>query len=281
MYGENGAVLLVSEGNNEWSLIRLDYDSCSFRKLNQFTSEYPKLVVINDEVIVVSLSYDSINAYDLKTGALVNSNPKGPDYWNIADHYGEPAANIAFWGWLDKDPMQLRWGYINLDTGEFVSLEEKMASEVKVFFSEDGYTAYLYNSGMNIAIFDLHSNKITGHIEIDYDNLLDIQYIGGNLLAMVTRQNDVRFYDMGTQKELAVISGLTDNIRSITYNANNGLAMIMGKIKPGFGITVFPPHTACIRQKSFCSSHRNMATTNRGILVIPRIPLMSEICPWG
>jgi hypothetical protein len=226
---EGEAVLLVSEGDNEWSLLVFDYNSCSFRSLTKFTSEeYPKLVVMNSDIIVVKTSIELTNAYDLKTGKLVNSSTKESTYWNIIDHYGHPAENIAFWSWMDKDAMQMRWCYFNFDTGKFVQLDEKLTSEEKVFISADGYTAYLYSIGKDIAIFDMRSCKVTGHIDVDEDNLLDMKYAGGNTLAMITRQNDVFFYDMGTGKELASFSGMADYIRTITYNAKNGLAMIMG-----------------------------------------------------
>jgi WD40 repeat protein len=232
LYGKNEAVLLVSDDSNDYSLLLLDYKDCSFRKLNRFSAEErPSLILINSDIVVVRLSYKSANAYELKTGALAGSNPEGPDYWNLAHHYGRPAKNIAFWGVLVKDLREVHWAYMDFDTGEFVDLKNLRGNDVKVYISEDGYTAYLYNGGLDIAIFDLLTGRITGYIDIDRfdkDNLLDIQYTGGDVLALVNRQNEVLFYDMGTQKELAVFSGLTDNIRSITYNPNNGLAMIMG-----------------------------------------------------
>lgn len=231
VFGENEAVLLVSEENNERSLLRLDYAGCTFQKLNQFTAEYPKLITMNEKMVVVCTSNGvSYNAYDLKTGELVNSSPEGPIYWNTVEHYGRPAPNIAFWVWLDAEKTKrLRWSYIDFDTGEFVDMDENAMPNAEVFISDDGYTAYFYGDDGNIAIFDLHTFKVTGYIKPGQNNLIDIQYVGGDMLAMVTKQNDIRFYDMAAQKEVAILQGLTDNVTNITYNARNGLAGVMGK----------------------------------------------------
>jgi hypothetical protein len=230
LYGKTYGIVVFAENELLYSVYRLDYEKKELVRLFAEPAEYLAAKRINEASFVLHsqpLTGDYAVAAYTPQGEKIGSSPAespGHSYWNLLGV--SPVENLAAWSYLTTDRQAILFGVADLDRGTYDDFGLPAGDVDEAFFSGDGRRVFLFKRTDGIRVISLDEKKEVARFG-DPAKTIRVEQAGENLLAAITADNRVEFYDMQSYELLLTSDVLVGNLRSVSYNPASGLILVV------------------------------------------------------
>ncbi len=135
--------------------------------------------------------------------------------------------NIVIWPFTDKTDNQLKLAYLDLDTQQYVVSDTVYRNNINypVLWSDSGKIFFALDGTTNFNAYNVETMAMLNREDFPAD-IMKMQKIGGNIIALYSSKNAVEFYDMDSCKKLFAIEPSVEAPQHVSYNETNGLAVV-------------------------------------------------------
>ena len=243
-YGEDYAVIIRGHGefdpeNDEeaTSVYILDYETAELRTLIDKTYASYSVIAITKDGVVLQKNLAYCTFYDPYT--MEPAPDPIPLDWtyqrknekrNLWVCYSGPyEKNIILSSYIDLEEMVIKVGIQDFDKKEMLFTGEDIRAVDGVLWSSDGDRFFTYTEQDAVHAFS-YKDEVRFEKTMEIDGLpVAVMAHKGDILSVQTGKNHVEFYNMHSLEKLYTATGIHDAVQSVTYNQENGWAVISTK----------------------------------------------------
>lgn len=236
-YDKELMAVLTLEGEDRYALHILNYGDGKMMSSEIWESGYPTIAAVNPMGIVVTCGHMDIKVFDAANPANVIEMPSSELFskeWlaekvPFGQNTGPSVRNIILWPYVDNtmEVQQIKLGYLELETRTLVESDTIYDNDVNslAVWSVSGKNSFILDRYSQFNGYDMEKMEKLPRENFP-EQIASIKDLGGNVLALVSKENAVAFYDMDSLKKLCEVPGETEAVRFISYNSQNGLAVV-------------------------------------------------------
>jgi|GEM_PF-6548468 len=236
-YAKDCIVILTAAGEDHWQLHALHYGDGKLVSSEKWEGNYPRIVAVNGMGIIIGCGHTDVKVFDAANPANVIEIPSSDLFskeWldekvPFGQNTGPAVRNIILWPYVDKtmEEQQVMLGYLDIEARAFIESDMRYDNDVNspAVWSESGKNTFVLDTYLQFGGYNMEKMEKLPR-EIFPEDIASIKDLGGNVLAFISKENAVAFYDMDSLKKLCEVPGETESVRFISYNMNNGLAVV-------------------------------------------------------
>jgi hypothetical protein len=172
--------------------------------------------------------WDSSNYVGTFLSAPYGRNIAVTDYYELSNSFDIDSVTGYY---SESEDIITKFLMIDFDTGEWIFTEQEISGTDACLWTRDGSRLFSLDAGVSLDTFDVSGTDISQSKPIETIGApIAIRTYSSDIMSVVTDINTVEFYDMNTLRKLCTVNGFADSISDVSYNCQNGIAVISSRI---------------------------------------------------